>query len=84
MSIESDNLLIKQTLSSQGWLLIEQMLKDKITEVTLAKNVNKNKRYEDIAIDTLGKLEAAKKIHSVLKKLDQIKNKTEVKKQVYI
>lgn len=84
MITEQENLLVKQTLNTQGWALIEGYIKDKITDVRLARNIKKDKRYEDIAIEVLAKAKAANKMLSLLSRLDKIKNGLEVKKpQVY-
>jgi len=78
-----ENDYIKQTLNTEGWALIEQMIKDRITEVRLARNIKKNKRYEDIAIEVLAKSRAANKMLSLLQKLDRIKNESEYKKESF-
>jgi hypothetical protein len=78
-----ENEIVKATLNTQGWFIIESWLKEKVTEVRLARNTKKDKRFEDIAIDVLARQKAANRMLSVLNKLDRIKNGTEVKKQVY-
>jgi len=78
-----ENDYIKQTLNTEGWALIEQMIKDRITEVRLARNIKKSKRYEDIAIEVLAKSRAANKMLSLLQKLDRIKNESEYKKESF-
>lgn len=83
MITEQENLLIKATLNTQGWSIIEGWIKDKITDIRLARNIKKDKRYEDIAIEVLAKAKAANKLLSVLQRLDRIKNGVEVKKQIY-
>ncbi len=73
---------IKQTLSTQGWEYIDKMLRDKIVDLSLARNV-KDKRYEDIAIETLARAKAANKVLSVLKSLERIKNSQTLKKESF-
>lgn len=75
------NEAIKQTLNTPGWQFIEEMIKSKITEVRLARNINKKRSYNDLAIDVLSKSRAANKMLSILKKLDSIKNQKQLEKE---
>lgn len=79
-----ENELIRQTLASKGWEYIEAMIREKVVDVRLARNINKKKRYEDIAIDVLAKAKAANKMLDILRRLERIKNEKETKKEVYI
>jgi hypothetical protein len=78
------NLNIKATMATGGWQEIRQMLENKKNGLRLPKNVNKNKDYKNIAIETLGKAYAVRIIDRWLKELDGINNvkQGEVKKRL--
>lgn len=83
MDIRLENDYVKQTLNSPGWDIIKGWINEKITDVRLARNIKKDKRYEDIAIEVLAKAKAANKMLSLLNKLERIKTNTQVKPEVY-
>lgn len=83
MDIKLENNYVRQTLQTEGWNIIEGYIKEKISELRLARNINKKKRYEDIAIEVLAKAKAANKMYSLLKRLERIKQDNEVKTQSY-
>lgn len=74
---------VKSTMATAGWIEIENFLRVRIAEARLAKNIDSNKRYEDIAIDCLAKSKAAKIIESALKTLNGIKSENKKKEEVW-
>ena len=68
MNIEN----VKSTMASQGWAEIEDYLRAKLADIRLAKNISKNKSFQDIAIDTLAKGKAARLVERTLTELKQM------------
>lgn len=73
---------IKTTISTQGWQEIMELLDRKIYSLRLAKNIKKDKRYEDIAIETLAKAKAVNTLERWKKEVEKLGNEQpkEIKK----
>lgn len=76
--------LIRQTMATKGWSVIEGMIKDKIVDLRLARNTNIKKSNDEIATDVKAKAKAANKLLSLLSTLNNINNAKEIKKENYI
>lgn len=75
--------IIKSTLNTEGWLLIEQMLKDEFLNTPI-KLDTKDKTNEMIASDIKGQELSAKAINQFLGKLNRIKGEIEEKPKRFI
>ena len=65
---------IKTTISTQGWQEIMELLDKKIYSLRLAKNIKKDKRFEDIAIETLARAKAVKTLERWIKEINKLGN----------
>ena len=74
---------IKQVVLSAGWKEVLAIFNDELlTEKQLSK-VNTEKRYEDIAIETIARSKAAKIVDKVLDRINRIANEKEFEKQSF-
>jgi hypothetical protein len=74
---------IKATVLSQGWKDILEIFNDEIlTEKQLSK-VNTEKRYEDIAIETISRSKASKIVLKALERINRIANESDKPKESF-
>lgn len=74
---------LKSTILSAGWQdVLEFFNKELLEEKKIAK-VDINKRYEDIAIETIARCKAARMVNQALAKIEKSVKDLNVKKESY-
>jgi len=59
--------LIAATVASKGWGLIEELIRANIVELKLPDSVREDKPWQDIAVETLGKGYAVRRMKAMLR-----------------
>ncbi|MEI7942790.1 MAG: hypothetical protein WCH76_06450 [Candidatus Riflemargulisbacteria bacterium] len=72
---------IKETA---GYAVLMSMVETEVAKLRLPKFVSKDKSYNDIAIECLGKAYAVKKLEKIFKTIDSLKNESPIKKELFI
>lgn len=70
---EAEKQMIFETVDSKGFKLIMEAINDAILSLRLPKNVDRKRNFRDIAIQTLGKSYAVRKMEKVMKQIYDIK-----------
>ena len=81
---ENEKLAVKQTLSTAGWILVEEMLRDELIDGKKITSFNtEGKSNEAIAREVVAREIAGKTIEKLFAKLNRIKNEEHQKKVIY-
>jgi hypothetical protein len=75
---------IKNLVASQGWKEVMELFNEEILAEKDLTKLNLEKRYEDIAIDTIARAKAQKIVKSVLKKVNNLAGQTDLPKESFI
>lgn len=76
---ENEQQAIRATLQTQGWQLIEAMIRNEAVDVRMAKHINRERNHQDIAIEAIAKGNAAERMERVLNRINAIKAPQEAK-----
>lgn len=63
---------IAETLKTPGWALIAAIIEQEIVDVRLVKRVDRKKRFEDIAIESISRGLASEKMEKLLQDIQKI------------
>lgn len=74
---------IRATINTQGWQDILKIFEDEILNEKRRVKIDINKRYEEIALDTLARVRSALIVDRVLAKINKLAVEVEYKKESY-
>lgn len=58
--------LVAATIETPGWKVIERIIKGNIANLKLPDEINPDKRWEDVAVEALGKGYAIRRLKRIL------------------